>query len=278
LQLKSEGPYLQGKVEFPLSRRILYRDEGSTANSLSNVGLANLVEASFKEMSIKTSAFGIPQFTHYVETRTETAKSFNINSVIDTCKTLLSSFDEGSLQGITTAATAVGETLNSSLEKKEEGNKATMLNLVAVFDYDPIFDEVIAVIEIIIYDFELNAWKTIEKNKLTTKEEEFVMIKNDIESSRIPINLVRLVKIYPPEEGLTIDAADKDPVGPPGNVATLLAPDASLLPLPKPDLAFISSIRDKINEETGVRVSRHAIGDHVPQGKREPGLKVHAIG
>merc|ERR1712038_1925632 len=76
LQLDKEGPYLQqGKVEFPLTGRTLNRDKGSTANSLSNVGLANLVEASFKEISFKTGSFGTPAFTRYVESRTETAKS-----------------------------------------------------------------------------------------------------------------------------------------------------------------------------------------------------------
>lgn len=64
------------------------------------------------------------------------------------------------------------------------------------FDYDAVFDEVIAAFEITIFDFSLTTWKTVSTRKGTTKETEKVESKYSVYSKQSGVNLYRLVSFY----------------------------------------------------------------------------------
>lgn len=272
VQVNAEADYLAGKVVFPESGRTLMRDEDSSDSKLSNLGVVRLLEASIKEMGVRTSSLGTQSFSKYKETKEQKASSFNVDTVIDTCKNLLTSFDQSSTGGISEAATSIGKLLKASAESQSSENPVSTLTFTCAIDYDPLFDEVIASIETILFEFNKVSYLKIENNKFSSSQEERVSTSTNIESSRGGINLDRLIKYYALDDNdLNID---ENPTAPGGNVATLLAPGAYLKELKRPDPEFIPYLRNKIYAETNVRSTRHASGDYVPQAMREPGYKV----
>lgn len=272
LQVQKENDYLAGSAYFPESGRTLIRDEDSSDYKLSNQGIVRLLEASVKEMSVMTRSLGPQTFSKYKETKTQTANSFNLDTVIDTCTDLVSSFDQSSIGGISKAAKAIGDLLKKSTETQSSTNPVSTLAFTCIVDYDPLFDEVTASLQLILFEFNFESFVTIEQNKGTERADVFVDTSTTVENSRSGVNLDRLTKYYPPNDN--DQNLNENPTVPGGNVATLLAPGAYLKELQRPDLEFLPDLREKILAETNVRCTRHFSGDYVPQAMREPGYKV----
>jgi len=265
------GDYLSGSVYFEATKRTVYKDDVSDINSLSNIGTVRLLQACIDEQTALTKAIGVRSFTSYDTVRVTTAETFNVDTVIDTCSTLLTSFNENSIGTITSALDAIGITMNSSLTKSKNTDSASTLDFFVAIDYDATFDVVTAVIETIAFDFNLDAFLNIEIKKGTVSKDEGIDMTQKVTAFRSAINVERLVKYYNTPEP---EDPDAPVVGPGGNVSTLDAVDGQLLPLPKPDQKYIPELHRMIHEETGVFPPRHVIGEPIPGQGPVIGYKV----
>jgi len=269
------GDYLNGSVYFEETRITVYRDEVSNVNHMSNIGTVRLLQACINEQAAITGSLGITSRTMFNTSRTTTAETFNVDTVIDTCSSLLTSFNSNTLGSITSAVKAVGLVLNSSIMRSDLKDKASTMNFFVALDYNELFDEIVASFEIISFEFDLEAFLTIKERKGTVKTKDSLEMRQRVEVARNPVNMERLVNHYnkpkpdnPPED------PDAPVVGPGGNVSTLDAPGSQLKPLPKPNSEFIPELHQKVYEETGVFPPRHVIGEPIPGQERGIGYKI----
>merc|ERR1712127_371337 len=160
LYTQSKTPYLeQGQVKMPFTERTIVRDAASNQEKgISNKGTVNLIDASVDSMAVKTRSLGIALTTAYNISQPSTAKSFNLDTVTSTINTLLSSYEGGSVQDIQSAVASVGKLLESSFQENTQENSATTTSVFCAFDYDPVWDEIVATIEMTTFDFTLSTW------------------------------------------------------------------------------------------------------------------------
>merc|ERR1712127_771283 len=205
------------------------------------------IDASVDSMAVKTRSLGIALTTAYNISQPSTAKSFNLDTVTSTINTLLSSYEGGSVQDIQSAVASVGKLLESSFQENTQENSATTTSVFCAFDYDPVWDEIVATIEMTTFDFTLSTWKTVSKKKGTKSETDRVDAEYSVYSKRQGVNLYRLTSAtsnyQPVTVNLSSDGESDDPVGPSGNVVTINAPGAQMKPLPKPSPRFAKMLR-----------------------------------
>jgi len=272
----SASEYLQGRMRFQHSGKVLDRDEASSPTHLSNVATIGLLEQCFHDVAKQHGLVTSRQATIYKNKVRTTAERFDPATSFNISSSVLSGFNENDVAVIRSDSYKMAQIMNSALERDlKSGNRfsdqAVTLDIIIVLDYDPTWGEVTGSVDLIGFEYELDAWNTLFENFGTEKANIPVELEQTITQSRNALNLVQLVQVYGTDKKFDMNEPVK---GPGGNVDTVISPGAYLKPLPKPDHEYIPELHQQIYADTGIFPPRHMIGEHVPEYQRGIGLKV----